>query len=154
MKANSVVVLWVLALMHVSAYAAGVPDLAVDAPGQIRDTPEESNNAAIESWKTHKTVYATIRNLGNADCGPFTVYFDVEEDPPTTNENHRPQVSKTYPGLRRDGQFKLKENFASLAHPDNANLRNVKQICVEVDPKKEIVEWKETNNKECYKVTR
>jgi hypothetical protein len=97
------------------------------------------------TWNnTGKIAVARIRNIGNANAGPFLVYFNAEEDP--VSHNHRPQVRKNLFGLHKGASTELTADFAPLAHPDNANLANVKKIAVFVDAKNMVKELNENNN--------
>ncbi len=138
MNSRLAVMLGLFAVIPTSSFAADpAPDLFVKS-GKANWTPP------------HKTAYATIYNVGKADCGPFTVYLDAEENP--VSDNRRPQLQVKVNGLKAGQRIEIKESFISVQHPENANLANVKKICVKADPKDEIKESNESNNQYCYAV--
>ena len=97
-----------------------------------------------------KEATAVIANIGNRDAGAFMVYFNGEESP--VSPNRRPQVRHRVDGLAKGESITLEADFAPLAHPDNNNLRNVREICVLVDPKHTVEESNENNNDRCVPV--
>lgn len=120
--------IFILSLMF---FAGCKPDLTVT---ELDVTWDDADKIAV----------AKIKNIGDANAGPFMVYFNGEEDP--VSPNHRPQVRENLPGLDKGASIELTANFAPLAHPDNMNLANVKKIVVLVDPKSMVQESNENNN--------
>ena len=97
------------------------------------------------TWnETAKGAEVVISNVGNADAGPFMVYFDAVENP--VSPNHRPQIRHRVNGLARGATITLTADFLPLAHPDNQQLGNVYQIRTTADPKNEVTESNEDNN--------
>ena len=94
---------------------------------------------------SNKVAKAEIANIGNRNAGNFLVYFNAEEDP--ISPNRRPQVSHNIPNLAKGNSITLEADFAPLAHPDNNNLGNVKNIRVLADAKNMVREKNENNNK-------
>lgn len=108
------------------------------APNLVVRNPEVTWNDAT------KTASAEVANVGRGRAGEFLVYFDAEENP--ASQNHRPQVVRRVPGLAAGSSTTLSADFAPLAHPDNASLRNVYQIEIIADPKNEVAESREDDN--------
>jgi len=104
------------------------------------------------TWNdTEKMAVAEISNTGKEDAGAFTVHFNGDELP--VSSNWRPQVIHSLPGLTQGESIVLEANFGPLAHPDNMNLANVYQVSVLVDPNNMVEESNEGNNNWIHTVT-
>ncbi|MEN6386854.1 MAG: CARDB domain-containing protein [Phycisphaerales bacterium] len=93
-----------------------------------------------------KKVNARIKNTGGEGTGPFTVNINAIEEP--TSINHRPVITKEIPNLGKNDYIDINADFAPLAHPDNADLKNVKKIQIVVDPTGMVKESNKNNNTE------
>ena len=110
------------------------PDLVVDG------TPDVDWDLANDKAE----VSVTVKNKGDRDAGQFLVYVDADEDP--VSSNHRPQLHFTVEQLAAGESITLEDSFIPLKHPANANLANVDEIHVIVDPKSMVKEKSENNN--------
>lgn len=98
------------------------------------------------SWNgTAKVVRAEVANVGSGRSSAFLVYFDGEEDP--VSPTHRPQVVERVPGLAAGAAVQLAADFAPLARPENAELKNVREVWITVDPELKVEESREDDNR-------
>jgi hypothetical protein len=100
----------------------------------------------IDWNKDTKKVNARIKNTGGEGTGPFMVYINTIEDPASVN--HHPEIAKKIPALGKNDYVDITADFAPLAHPDNADLKNVKKIQIVVDPTGMVKESNKKNNTE------
>lgn len=101
------------------------------------------------TWNdTTKSARSVISNRGSRSAGEFMVYFNVAENPPSSN--HIPQVRHRLAGLARGASVELQADFIPLSHPDNNHLGNIYQITVVADAKNMVKESNETNNRKSF----
>ena len=123
-------------LVFLSACDSNGPDLIVD-------------HISVTNWdNSEMRSNVAIKNIGNETAQNVRVYFNLEEDPESSN--HRPQYSKVVdnilPNEQKSWSVFWNHPVNGLQHPDNQNLGNVTGITIIVDPKSEIVELDEANN--------
>ncbi|MEZ5536298.1 MAG: CARDB domain-containing protein [Thiolinea sp.] len=87
----------------------------------------------------------TVKNIGKKAAGPFMLYVTPDENP--VSNNHRPQQRYDIRGLRPGEARSISANFNTQAHPDNNMLRNVYRVTAHADPKDQVRECRENNNK-------
>ena len=80
-------------------------------------------NLEIIWEENEKYANITIGNIGNKDSDRFMVYFDLEENP--VSSNHRPQERIWIERIAAGDEITLEHiDFQHLAHVDNHNLEN------------------------------
>lgn len=125
--------------------AGAVPKLEV-AKTPIPLKPDLTVTSQSIQWGVgNKSSSATIKNQGVANAGPFEVYFTPLECP--TSANHRPQTRIPVPGLAAGASIRLSADFSPQAHADNNHLYNSYAVEVRVDPKQQVLESNEQNNR-------
>lgn len=116
------------------------PDLIVD-------------HIVTQSWTNdQKMTNVALKNIGAARANDIRVYINLEEDP--VSPNHRPQFVRVIeflePGQQVSYSVFWNHPDSGLQHEDNSFLGNATAVLVEIDPKDEIDEINELNNRSIH----